>query len=115
MLFRAYRQVDANSADILISYFIVGKEKLDVRTYNHGGAYRHGRYRHYRCLGCGHTSVHVNEYTEGTLVIDVVDRVAEKVVWRAVTKERLKAKESPDQRDAFITERVALMLEQFPP
>ena len=115
MLLAGYNKVDANSADVLVSYFMVGKEKQDVRTYNHGTHFRYGRYRRYGCIGCGHTSVYVQNYTEGTLVIEVVDRANEQVVWRSVTKERMEPDRSPDQREALIRERIALMFQQYPP
>ncbi len=116
MALAGYRPAEAASADVLVNYLIVGREKQDIRTYHHGSAFHYyGRYRHYGCIGCGYTSVYVQNYTEGTLVIELVDRASEQVVWRSVTKERLKPEQTPDQRDAFIRQRVALMFQQYPP
>jgi hypothetical protein len=115
LLFMGYKQVDAKQADVLVSYYLIGKEKVDIETYDHGGFYRYGGYRRFHCLGCVHSTVRVSEYTEGTLVIELVDRNSEQVVWRTVTKERLKSQQSPGQRDAFVRERVALMFSNFPP
>lgn len=122
MLSRAVQKVDPDEADILISYLVVGKEKIDIQTYysafpyHHGFFYRPHFYHGYGYgYGHGYPDIRVREYTEGTLVIDVINRAEDKVIWHAVTKERLRSTETPEERDAFVIERVRLMLEQFPP
>ncbi|MCH8060424.1 MAG: DUF4136 domain-containing protein [Proteobacteria bacterium] len=55
--------------------------------------YRHGFYDPWYGYSHSHaTEVHVSEYTEGTLNIDVVDSKTKKLVWEAVSVGRVHEK-----------------------
>ena len=53
----------------------------------------------------------VDDYLEGTLVIDLVDRESQAVVWRGSGKSRI----SEDSQDARLAQVVATVLGNFPP
>ncbi len=108
MLLLGYQKVPADKAHVLIAHTVIGREKVDVRTYYHGR-------RRYRCAMCGYSTVDVRQYTEGTLIIDVLDTKDAQVVWRGVTTARAKQHLTPEERTARINERVAYMLADFPP
>lgn len=113
-------------ADLLVAYHVVEEEKIDVDTF-------HSWYGYYPCWGCysgfgpayahrygfgyGYpgTDVWVREYTQGTLVIDLVDAESRQLVWRGVAKRRLPHLETPTEREAYIRETVAAILRDFPP
>ena len=96
---------DPAEADMLISWHLVTQHKTDVRTYEtptYGASYGYGRYNRYSmysCWSCAptRTEVSVQEYTEGTFIVDMIDPELRKSVWRGVTQSRLKGQHAEDQ------------------
>ena len=88
---------DVNQADVLITWHLVGQEKVDVRTTNTGMSYgagygRYGAYnRHsmYSCWDCGNQTT-VRQYTQGTFIVDLIDPELKQSVWRSVIETKLK-------------------------
>lgn len=112
---------DPARADILFTWHLVAQEKTDVRTYNTGptmgvGYGRYGAYNRrvaYSCWNCGGTEVSVRQYTQGTLIVDIIDPVMVQSVWRSVIQTRLKAnKESTEEERNAAAERI---IARFPP
>jgi len=112
---------DENAADALISWHLATEEKTDVRTYSTGmsggyGAYGYGGYGRrggYSCWDCGGTEVRVKQYTQGTLIIDIIDPELKQSVWRSVVQSKLKGEASQNQQD-YNTAALRLMAD-FPP
>jgi hypothetical protein len=100
---------NAADADLLVSWHLVTQHKTDVRTYEtpaYGGGYggyggygRYNRYSAYNCWNCAptRTEVSVQNYTQGTFIVDMIDPKMRKSVWRGVTQSRLKGEASQDQ------------------
>ena len=95
---------DSSQADLLMSWHLVTQHKTDVRTYEtptYGGGYygRYNRYSAYNCWSCSptRTEVSVQNYTQGTFIVDMIDPGLRKSVWRGVTQSRLKGEPSRDQ------------------
>ena len=96
---------DASQADILVSWHLATQHKTDVRTYEtpaYGGYYGYGpynRYSRYSCWSCmpTQTEVSVQDYTEGTFIVDMIDPALNKSVWRSVVQSKLKGKVETDQ------------------
>ena len=98
---------DPAKADLLLSWALVTQNKTDVRTWNtptvgYGGYGRYGgynRYSAYNCWSCAptRTEVTVQNYTQGTFIVDLIDPKLQKSVWRGVTQSRLKGNQSVDQ------------------
>lgn len=108
----------ADQADLLVTYYVGQEDKLDVRTFrSHFGYYPCWHcYGAYGGPGWGYDNdVWVSEYTEGTLVIDIIDAESRKLVWHGVSERRLPGFSTPQQRDAYIRETVTAILGQFPP
>ncbi len=118
---RGYQFVDnPKEADLLISWHLSTQNKTDVRTYQtpaYGGAYygRYNRYAGYNCWNCmpTQTEVSVQNYTEGTFIVDMIDPQMRKSVWRSVTQSRLKGKHENDQ--GKYNEAAIRIMEGFPP
>jgi hypothetical protein len=55
----------------------------------------------------------VDQYTEGTLNIDVIDRSSKKLLWEGIAVGKL-TKKTMDNLEAKINEAVALIFEKFP-
>ena len=104
---RGFQMVDDTAqADLLLSWHLVTQNKTDVRTYEtptYGMGYsrygRYNRYSAYNCWSCNptRTEVSVQNYTQGTFIVDMIDPTLKKSVWRGVTQSRLKGKHSEDQ------------------
>jgi hypothetical protein len=97
---------DASAADLLISWHVVTQDKTDVRTYQTPGMgmgySRYGgynRYSMYNCWGCmSQTEVSVQNYTEGTFIVDLIDPKLKQSVWRSLIQERIKGDMGQDQQ-----------------
>ena len=103
------QEVNIKSADILISYFIVTKDKIKVNS-NYNGSY--GRFGYYGRVGVSH--VDVRNYVEGTLVIDVIDNESQKIVWRSSLTKPLKHYQNNQERDDAVKKAVNSMIAQLP-
>ena len=110
---------DPKEADLLLSWHLVTQHKTDVRTYqtpSYGGYYGpYNRYSRYSCWSCmpTQTEVSVQNYTEGTFIVDMIDPGLQKSVWRGVTESRLKGKVETDQ--SKFNEAAAVIFASVPP
>jgi hypothetical protein len=105
MAAKGYVKTD-NKPDLFVVYHVATEKKNSVSTYT-GGYYGWG----YRGWGVGYTNVRVDQYTEGTLVIDLVDADEEDLVWRGWASGTIEDRPNYDRlRDV-----VKGMLAEFPP
>lgn len=103
---RGFQMVDnAADADLLLSWHLLTQDKTDVRTWEtpaygaYGGFGGYNRYSAYNCWSCAptRTEVTVQNYTQGTFIVDMIDPQLRKSVWRSVIQSRLKGEPSQDQ------------------
>jgi hypothetical protein len=105
MVAKGYLKTDSKP-DLFVVYHATTNEKTSVTTYT-GGYYGWG----YHGWGMGYTDVRVDQYTEGTLIIDLVDADEEELVWRGWAGGTLADRPDYDRlRDV-----VNGMLTEFPP
>lgn len=115
---------DASEADMLISWHLATQHKTDVRTYQspsygayggYGGYGRYNRYSAYNCWSCSptQTEVSVQNYTQGTFIVDMIDPEMRQSVWRGVTQSKLKGKHEEDQ--GRYNEAATAIFAAFPP
>lgn len=103
---------DESQASLLISYHIGEEEKLDISTFHSNFGY----YPCWHCYGPGFDSdVWVNQYTEGKLIIDMIDAKTRQLVWRGIASRRVPTFKTPAERDTYIRETVAAIFQKFPP
>jgi len=102
-------EANIKSADVLISYFIVTKDKVKVSS-NYSGNY--GRYNRYALGGVSH--IDAKNYLEGTLVIDVIDSESQRTIWRSTLTKSLKSYDEPAERQSAINNAVNSMMKSFP-
>ena len=105
MTARGYVKTD-KKPDLFVVYHATTDQKTSVTTYR-GGYHSWG----YHGWGMGYTDVRVDQYTEGTLIVDLVDANEEELVWRGWATGTLKAKPEYDR----LREVVKSMLAEFPP
>ncbi|GGA65711.1 hypothetical protein GCM10011369_03990 [Neiella marina] len=86
---RGMTAVARDKADILVSYHLTSKDRTRIRSYHNNFNY-YGRYYH-RYWGAGWgNDIDVDQFTEGQLLIDLVDPEANRVVFRSVGKKRVR-------------------------
>ena len=94
--------------DVMVVYHTGAENKIDVTDwgYTYAGSYWGG--------GLGR-SVDVYQYTEGTLIVDMVGTANKKLVWRGSATGVVDPSSSPEQREAKINDVVARIFEKYPP
>lgn len=106
-----YQKVDPAQADFLVDYKIVAEHKLDQSGVSFGFGFGVSRN-----VGVGvSTGPKAKEVIEGRLVMEVVDKASNKMVWTAKAGRNLEEDMTPDQRAALIQDVVKAMLDNFPP
>jgi hypothetical protein len=89
--------------DVLVSIYTKAKKQIDV--YNNYNPYYYGPYQRQQVI----------KYTEGTLLIDILDRNTKKLIWQGVGKGALSKSSKPEKREAVIQKFVQEILEEYPP
>lgn len=112
---RGLPAVSAEDADILVNFYIVTADRTQVTAYNDGYGYR----RYGSGYGRGGTyaerqRVDVWNYTEGTLILDLVDPAEQRIVWRGETSALVKDR-TGEERDAMAREYVGALFAKMPP
>jgi len=109
---RGISAASAEQADIILTFHIVTQDRTKVTSYNNSYAYRpYGYGGGY--YGAGN-QIDVRQYTQGTLLVDLVDPKDKRIVWRgqasAVVKDR-----SNEEREALMNSYVEAIFAHMPP
>ncbi|RDV26624.1 DUF4136 domain-containing protein [Alteromonas aestuariivivens] len=122
---RGYLSSDANDVDFLVNYSVTSEPRVDVDTYNTYSGFApgwgYGRYGPgpfvYGGVGMGYqnTETRVTHYDQGSLVIDVIDPVSNKLVWRGTANGRLPKNMTPEEKSEAVKNVVNNVLSNFPP
>ncbi len=101
-----YQKVTSGMVDFRIAHHVVAEEKVDVsptysyydyagrhhygyRSHQYGHGY-YGGYGHHSRLGFGYSSGgYVNEYLQGTLILDIIDAHNNEIIWRGCARRGL--------------------------
>lgn len=102
---------DADSADIRVSYHITTREKTRYNNYNLRVGY--GFFRYPFGVGYGYDT-QVDQYVQGTLLVDAIDPQENRVVWRGSGMKRLSDHWSREQTREKIADYVSAIFEEFP-
>ena len=100
--------LDEANPDVMVVYHTGAENKIDVTDwgYTYAGSYWGG--------GLGR-SVDVYQYTEGTLIVDMVATDNKKLVWRGSATGVVDPSSSPEQREARINDVIGRIFEKYPP
>jgi hypothetical protein len=110
---KGYRKVDAGTPDIYVTWLGAIDRRIRVDTINdYYGSSWHGSYR--CCWGSPRRTL-VSEYEEGTLIIDVLNSVDRKLVWRGIGRDYIRTMQSPEETTRNIHAAVDGILADFPP
>lgn len=113
---------DPSDASVLVTYHLGLEDKIRIDSF--GSWYSHfGYYPCYHCVGrpgFGAPYFHdddlwVRNYTENTLIIDLIDPATKQLLWRGTAKRNQPRLESPEERRLYVLETVKAILDRFPP
>jgi hypothetical protein len=110
-------RLTSTDPDLLVAWDAAteGKQSMTTHGTAYGGGY--GRYRRGRGGwggGISTSTTTVNEWTEGTLIIDLIDTRMDELVYRGTGQAKLHEDLSPEERTANVNEAVGKILEKFP-
>ncbi len=113
---RSMQQVESNP-DVYVAFYASVEEKVTGATidrygYGYGGYWGRGRWGTY---GGGTAQVRVDSYTEGTLIVDIIDAGKKELVWRSVATGAVRNADNPQKAREKIPEVVAQVMEDYPP
>ena len=114
---KGFTLVQDREPDFFVNHHLSTEQRLDVRTMNRtyvGGPHPVG-WRGAGWGGVGWTETVVDQYEEGTLIIDLVDVPRRRLAWRGSGTRRLSADPSPERVTKRVNEAVEEILAQFPP
>jgi hypothetical protein len=114
---QGYTRAADGAPDFYANYHLSTEQRLDVRTMNRSymGGPRGAGWGGAGWGGVGWTETTVDQYEEGTLVIDFIDLPSRRLVWRGSGTRRLARRPNADQVTQRVNEAVAEVLSQFPP
>ncbi len=113
---KGYKEVSSNP-DFLVNIIAIVKNKQSVvantdydGAYGYGGIYR--PYGYWGGMGTSTTTFDVENYKEGSIIIDMIDAKNSKVFWQSIGDEEIDGNVSnPDQK---VNAAIAKIMESFP-
>ena len=102
----------SKNPDVLVSIYTKSRERINVRNNNPAFAWGWG-WGYNPCV-FGYNDVNINQYIEGTLFIDVIDKRSNELVWQGIGSGAMRMK-NPQKKEARIKEFVKQILSKYPP
>ena len=102
----------SESPDVLVSLFTKSRERVNVNNnLNWGVGFGYGWNP---WIWGGANNLNINQYTEGTLFIDIIDTNKKELLWQGIGSGAL-ADRSPEQKEERINKFVKEILLKYPP
>ena len=101
----------SDNPDFLIAEHLGKKDKIHITDWG----YDYGPYDRYWYRYPAPGGVSVQEYEEGSLILDFVDAKSKKMIWRGAAKAVVDPSDTPEKREKLINEAVQEILKNFPP
>lgn len=115
---RGYQKNETNP-DFWISYQAAIESKISATTMpSYGYATPYANYHgmsHYDYAGWDTGSTMVTQYDEGSIIIDVADAKARKLIWRGTVSDVVNPSRTPAKRQQKIDEAITKVFADFPP
>lgn len=104
---RGYQPAGDADADFRVAYIVTIEPRTDIHTIpvSYGWGW----------WGVMATETYVDQYEQGTLLLDVIDTDSNKLIWRGSAAARVVEDRTPEQRTQRVNEAVEKILERFPP
>lgn len=110
---KGMQMVNANP-DVLVAWHGAINGKMSLQTVSSHYGYGYGWYG-YGGMGMGASTTYVNEWDEGTLLVDIIEGGKRELIWRGSAQAELKKRQDPQEGQEFLNDVVARMLADFPP
>jgi len=107
---KGFEQVEKESADFLVAYYIDYKQRISGNTISFGVGT--GSYGRHSAVGY---DTGITDYEEGHLTIDILNPADEKNFWRGVGRRRAYETSDPEKATELVNTAVARILKKFPP
>ena len=111
----------SNNPDVLVDLHVRAEKKTEATATTtgtggmYGGGYYGGPGRYGYGGGFSTTQINYNDYIEGTLIIDIIDRSTEKITWQGRGKKTVDEDASPEKREKNINAGVKQIFTKYPP
>jgi len=102
----------SDNPDLLVTYHAGKEGKVEVNSYGYNYAPGYGRGAYRGGYGGG---IDTYNYTQGTLIIDIIDAVKQELVWRGTATGVMDENPDPNKIDKKVNEVVAKILKAYPP
>lgn len=107
---KAMHEVERPRADLLVNWQIIEEERHEQSGLGLGLGFGTGHF------GWGLSAPPpVREVKEGKVVVELVDRNTEEVIWRGASKRYLNENQSPEKRSKLVDDVIAEMFTKYPP
>ena len=104
----------AEAGDIWVDVRVSAQERKEATAYTSGNGY--GMYGGYRYGGGFQTtSVNVQTYVDGTLIISFIDAAKKELVWQGTGVKTLDQDATSEQREKNISDAVKGIMAKYPP
>ena len=100
----------SSNPDLLISIFTKSREQINVTDNNFGWGFGWG----YNPWFFGRQNVNINQYTEGTLFIDFIDKNKKELIWQGIGSGAMKLS-NVEKKELRIHEFVNKIISAYPP
>ncbi|MDD7913430.1 DUF4136 domain-containing protein [Polaribacter ponticola] len=104
----------SNEPDMLVSIFTKSRRKVNINQNRNSFGYAFGWGRSPWMIGMRNNDLNINEYTEGTLFIDFIDKSKKELVWQGIGTGALRVN-NVEKKEARIKEFVKEIVSKFPP
>jgi hypothetical protein len=102
--------IKSTNPDILVSIFTKSREQVNVSDNNIGIGWGWG----YNPWFYGRTNININQYTEGTLFIDFIDKNTNELIWQGIGSGAMKMS-NIEKKEERIKEFVYEIISSYPP
>jgi len=121
---KGYRKVSGTEADFVVSFTVGSRDRVQVQQYYNNYGYSYHGYHHgftrygyagYGYPGYGHfgSTVSVQTFTEGSVVVDIFDNRSKEAIWHGSASKRLSRKDK-DNATQLIDQAIASLFIEFP-
>ena len=100
----------SDSPDALVDLIVKAQERTQATATNTGGYY--GRYGWGG--GMSTTTINYDQYVDGTLFVNFIDKSTEKMVWQGRATKTLDESASPEKKETNIKNAVKMIFTKFP-
>ena len=107
---RGFAKVESGeSADVLVAYHAAFDESVQINVFGSGGLGPYG------LGGSRMGTARADRITVGSLVVDMVDAHAKRIVWRGTATQDLDPGASAEKKDRGISKVIEKMFKNYPP